>query len=265
MKLLAPGLKKTKTARVWTYVRDERPWSGAGPPAAWYQFTIDRKKRHPVGHLAGYAGWVHADDYAGFKDLYGDKRASEMACMAHVRRKFVDIQQSQGSAIAEEALLRIAELYGVEKNANGKTPEERVALRQTHARQVFGDLEQWLHAQLPKISGKSPLAKAIRYALSRMAKARAYLDNGVLSIDNNAAERAMKPVAIGRKNWTFAGSEGGGHATAIAYTLIETAKMNSVDPLAWLTVVLARIADQKITRLEELLPWRYAQAGAYLS
>ena len=259
VKLLSPGLKKTKTARVWAYVRDERPWAGADPPAAWYQFTLDRKKDHPVGHLSGYRGWVHADDYAGFKHVYGDQRASEMACMAHVRRKFVEVHNSQGSAIAEAALQRIAELYGVEKQANGKTPEERVTLRQEHARPVFDELERWLHTQLPKLSAKSPLAKAIRHALTRMTKARAYLENGVLSLDNNAAERAMKPVAIGRKNWTFAGSEGGGKAMAIAYTLIETAKMNQVDPQAWLTDVLTRIADHKITRLNELMPWEYAQ------
>ena len=163
------------------------------------------------------------------------------------------------SAIAEAAIKRIAKLYAVEKLARGKSPEERVATRQKHAKDIFDDLEDWLQAQLPKISGKSPLAQAIRYALGRLPKARPYLENGVLEADNNSVERAMKPVAIGRKNWTFAGSEGGGRAMAIAYTLIETAKLNSVDPQAWLTDVLGRIADHKITRLEELMPWRYAQ------
>ncbi len=262
VKMLSPGNKRTKTARVWAYVRDERPWSGDDPPAAWYQFSIDRKKHHPVRHLAGYQGWVHADDYAGFNDVFGKDRASEMACMAHVRRKFVDVQQSQGSAIAEEAILRIAKLYAVEKQARGHPPEERVRLRQEHAKPVFDDLEVWLHAQLTRISGKSPLAKAIRYALSRMLKARSYLENGSVELDNNSAERAMKPVAIGRKNWTFAGSEGGGNAMAIAYTLIETAKLNGVDPQAWLTNILSRIADHKITRLEELMPWSYAASTA---
>ena len=150
----------------------------------------------------------------------------------------------------------------VEKVAKGRTPEERVALRQEHAKPVFDNLEAWLHEILPRYSGKSPMAKAIRYALGRMKKARAYLDNGSLAIDNNAAERAMKPVAIGRKNWTFAGSEGGGKAMAVAYTLIETAKMNGVDSQAWLTDVLTRIADHKITRIDELLPWRYAAEAA---
>ena len=262
VKMQAPGNKKTKTARVWTYVRDERPWSGSSPPCAWYQFTIDRKGEHPVSHLADYKGWVHADGYSGFNGLFGENKADEMACMAHVRRKFVDVFASQGNAIAEEAIRRTAELYAVEKEARGKLPDVRVALRQARAKPIFDDLEAWLHAQLPKISGKSPLAQAIRYALGRMPKARAYLENGHLELDNNTAERAIKPVAIGRKNRMFAGSEGGGKAMAIAFTLIETAKLNNVDPQAWLTWVLAQIADHKITRLDELLPWRYAAQAA---
>jgi transposase len=149
-------------------------------------------------------------------------------------------------------------LYGVEKEVRGQSPEARAALRQAKAKPIFDDLEEWLHAQLPKISGKSPLAKAIRYALNRMPKTRPYLDNGFLELDNNSAERAMKPVAIGRKNWLFAGSENGGKAMAIAFTLIETAKLNKVDPQAWLTWVLEHIADHKINRLDELMPWNYA-------
>ncbi len=262
VKMQAPGNKKTKTARVWTYVRDERPWSGSSPPCAWYQFTIDRKGEHPVSHLAGYKGWVHADGYSGFNGLFGHDKADEMACMAHVRRKFVDVFASQGNAIAEEAIRRVAELYAVEKEARGQSPDARVAPRQARAKPIFDDLEAWLHAQLPKISGKSPLAQAIRYALGRLPKARPYLENGHLELDNNTAERAVKPVAIGRKNWMFAGSEGGGKAMAIAYTLIETAKLNNVDPQAWLTWVLSQIADHKITRLDELLPWRYAAQAA---
>ena len=262
VKMLSPGNKRTRTARAWAYVRDERPWNGPAPPCAWYQFTIDRKGDHPAGHLSGYTGWVHADGYAGFNGVFGLDKASEMACMAHIRRKFVDVQQSQGSAIAEEAIKRIAKLYAVEKLARGKSPEERAALRQEHAKPIFDDLEAWLRTQLSRISGKSPLAQAIRHALGRLPKARPYLENGVLEADSNSVERAMKPVAIGRKNWTFAGSEGGGKAMAIAYTLIETAKLNGVDPQAWLTDVLGRIADHKITRLDELLPWSYAAKAA---
>ena len=162
-----------------------------------------------------------------------------------------------GWAIAEEAIKRIAKLYGVEKEARGHSPEERVVIRRKKAKPIFDDLESWLHAQLPKISGKSPLAKAIRYALNRMSKTRPYLNNGFLELDNNTVERAVKPVAIGRKNWMFAGSERGGKAMAIAFTLIETAKLNSVDPQAWLTDVLSRIANHKINRIDELLPWNY--------
>lgn len=257
LKMLAPGNKKTKTARIWAYVRDERPWSDTSPPCAWYQFTVDRKGEHPVKHLSGYQGWVHADGYAGFNGVFGENKASEVACMAHIRRKFVDVFAAEGSAIAGEAIKRIAQLYGIEKQARGLSPEARAALRQSKAKPIFDDLEKWLHAQLPKISGKSPLAKAIRYALNRMPKTRPYLDNGFLELDNNTAERAMKPVAIGRKNWMFAGSQRGGNSMAIAFTLIETAKLNKVDPQAWLTWVLERIADHKINKLDELMPWQY--------
>jgi transposase len=262
VKMLAPGNKKTKTARVWTYVRDERPWSGQSPPCVWYQFTVDRKGEHPVSYLLGYKGWVHADGYSGFNGLFGDDKADEMACMAHVRRKFVDVFASQGSAIAEEAIRRIALLYAIEKEIRGMAPEYRAAVRQARAKPIFDQLEEWLHAQLPRLSGKSPLAQAIRYALGRMPKARPYLSNGHLDLDNNAAERAVKPVAIGRKNWMFSGSARGGKTMAIAFTLIETAKLNNVDPQAWLTWVLGQIADHKITRLDELLPWRYAAQAA---
>ncbi len=258
LKMLAPGNKKTKTARIWAYVRDERPWSGQSPPCVWYQFTVDRKGEHPVKHLSGYQGWVHADGYAGFNDVFGNDKASEVACMAHIRRKFVDVFTAQGSAIAEEAIKRIAQLYGVEKEVRGQSPETRVVLRHSKAKPIFDDLEEWLHAQLPKISGKSPLAKAIRYALNRLPKTRPYLENGFLELDNNTAERAMKPVAIGRKNWMFAGSQRGGNSMAIAFTLIETAKLNKVDPQAWLTWVLERVADHKINRLDELMPWNYS-------
>jgi transposase len=257
IKMQAKG--KCKTARIWTYVRDERPWASGDPPAAWYQFTVDRKGAHPVKHLADYKGWMHADGYAGFNDLYRSGDVYEVACMAHIRRKFTDVFQSEGSVIAAEAIKRIAGLYGVEKEARGQPPNERVRLRQAHAKPVFDNLEAWLQAQLPRISGKSELAKSIRYALTRMKKLRPYLDHGFLEIDNNSAERAMKPIALGRKNYLFVGSQGGGKSAAIAYTLIQTAKLNGVDPQAWLTDVLSRIAEHKITRLDELFPWRYAQ------
>lgn len=161
--------------------------------------------------------------------------------------------------MAQEAVHRIAALYAVEKEARGQAPEVRVALRQAKAKPVFDVLEAWLHAQLPKISGKSALATAMRYALTRMRRMKAYLENGHLELDNNTAERGMRGIAIGRKNYLFMGSEGGGRSAAIAYTLIETAKLNGVDPQAWLTDTLKRIPDHKITKLDELMPWNYAQ------
>ena len=255
--MLAPGTGKTQTARLWTYARDERPWGGQAPPAAWYRFSGDRKGQHPKDHLARFRGWIHADGYAGFEDLYRTGAIREVACMAHVRRKFVDIHRSQGSPIAEEAIGRIAQLYAVEKEARGSPPDRRAELRQAHAAPVFDDLERWLAMRLTEISGKSPLAAAIRYALTRMDRLRPYLDYGILELDNNAAERGMRAIALGRKNYLFVGSEAGGKAAAIAYTLIETAKLNAVDPHAWLADTLARIPDYKITKVDDLLPWKW--------
>ncbi|MFC3571697.1 IS66 family transposase, partial [Paracoccus simplex] len=197
VRMLAPGTGKTQTARLWTYARDERPWDGDAPPAAWYRFSGDRKGQHPKDHLARFRGWMHADGYAGFEDLYRSGAIREVACMAHVRRKFVDIHRSQGSPIAEEAIGRIARLYAVEKEARGSPPDRRAELRKAHAAPVFDDLEVWLAMQLTTISGKSPLAAAIRYALTRMERLRPYLDNGILELDNNAAERGMRAIASG--------------------------------------------------------------------
>ena len=262
VKLQTPGQKGVTTARVWAYVADQRGSGGTAPPCAWYRFTSDRKAEHPAGHLCGFKGHVHADGYSGFNALFAAQDTHEMACMAHIRRKFVDVHTSQGSAIAAEAIERIAALYAVEKEARGKPPDERIRLRQTRARPIFDSLEQWLREQQDRVSAKSPLGKAIRYALSRLPKARPYLDHGHLELDNNSAERAMRPIALGRKNYLFMGSEGGGKAAAIAYTLIETAKLNKVDPQAWLCWVLERISDHKITRLDELMPWCYAAPAA---
>jgi transposase len=255
--MLAPGAGKTQTARLWTYARDERPWGSAIPPAAWYRFSGDRKGQHPKDHLASFRGWMHADGYAGFEDIYRSGDVHEVACMAHVRRKFVDVHRAQGSPIAEEAIRRIAQLYAVEKEARGSPPDRRAEIRQAKAVQIFEKLEAWLAAQLPTISGKSPLAAAIRYALTRMTRLRPYLEHGILELDNNAAERGMRAVALGRNNYLFVGSEAGGKAAAIAYTLIETAKLNAIDPQAWLADTLARIPDYKIKKVDDLLPWKW--------
>lgn len=178
----------------FTVVRDERPWSGQSPPCVWYQFTEDRKGEHPVKHLSGYRGWVHADGYAGFNNVFGKDKASEVACMAHIRRKFVDVFTAQGSAIAEETIKRIAQLYGVEKEARGQSPEARAVLRQAKAKPIFDDLEEWLQAQLPKISDKSPLAKAIRYALNRMPKRRPYRKRPPLTFPDCNSTALIRPA-----------------------------------------------------------------------
>lgn len=182
--------------------------------------------------------------------------------MAHIRRKFVDVHRSQGSSIAEEAILRISQLYAVEKEARGSPPDQRAAIRQAKAKPIFDDLQDWLGRQLTTISGKSPLAQAIRYALTRMRRLRPYLATGILELDNNTAERAMRAIALGRKNYLFVGSPAGGRAAAVAYTLIETAKLNGVDPQTWIADTIARIPDYKITRVDELMPWVWnAEAG----
>ena len=231
VKLLAPETGKTATGRAWTYVRDERPWKGEASPAAWYRFSADRKAAHPKSHLAGYAGWMHSDGYAGFGALARAGPVREVACLAHVRRKFFDVHAAQGSAIAAEALEWIAALYAIEKEARGQPPERRVAIRRAGAAPHLDEFERWLQTQLPRISAKTPLAAAIRHALTRLKRLRPYVEHGFLEIDNNPAERAMRPIALGRKNYLFMGSASGGRAAAIAYTLIETARLNHVDEL----------------------------------
>ena len=251
------GKNKTKTARLWVYARDEKPWASAAPPAVWYQFSTSRGAEHPNQHLATYEGFAHADAYAGYNDAYRTGRVKEMACMAHVRRDFFALWESTKLPVAGEAVLRIKKLYDVETQARYQTASERVALRQEYAKPIFDDLEVWLKDQQGQISGKTPLGKAIRYALARMPKARPYLDHGFLELDNNTAERAVRPVTLGRKNYLFMGSVAGGKSAAIAYTLIETAKMNKVNPEAWLAWVLERIQDHPANRMGDLMPWAY--------
>jgi transposase len=260
--VLAPGNGTTKTGRFWTYVRDERPHGSTVPPAVFYKFTMDRKGEHPASHLENFSGFMHADGYAGFNELYRANTVSEVACMAHIRRKFFDLAKDKGVTLAAEAVQRIAPLYAIEDEARGKPPDERAAIRQAKARPVFDELMVWLENTLRQVSGKSEMAKAIRYALKRLPKLEVYLSDGRLEIDNNIAERSIRGIAVGKKNYLFMGSKGGGRAAATIYTLIETAKLNGIDPQAWLTFVLGKIADQKITRLDELLPWNYAAQAA---
>ena len=258
--VLAPGAGKTKTGRLWTYVRDERPHQGARPPAAMFFYSPDRKGEHPIAHLQAFTGVLHADGYAGFNGLYQSGRIIEAACWAHVRRKFFDVHAANGSAIAKEALDRIGALYGVEATINGSSPDERRRQRQTQSKPIANALNAWAAEIAPKLSGRSELAGAFRYMLARWLALNRCFDDGQLSLDNNPAERALRGVAIGRKNYLFAGSDAGGERAAAMYSLIETAKLNGIDPEAYLRDVLTRIADHPNNRLSELLPWNWQPA-----
>jgi transposase len=247
-------------------VRDQRPWSGTAPPGAVYDFSPDRKGEHPRKHLKNSAGILQADAYTGFKALYeirgdGGTQFREAACWAHLRRDFHDIWTGTKSEIAKEALDRIGQLYDVERDIKGLPADERHAVRQQQTKPKVEAFRAWAEAQLARIPGKSDLAKAFRYGLSRWSSFTLFLEDGRVAIDNNAAERGMRPIGVGRRNWLFAGSDTGGETLARAMTIIETAKMNSLDPQAYLTDILSRIHDHKINRIDELLPWNWAPAA----
>lgn len=258
--VLTPGLGKTKTGRLWAYVRDNRGFDGKSKPAVLYCYSPDRKGIHPQEHLREYSGILQADGYAGYNSLYktdelhGCPSIIEAACWAHVRRKFYDDYENTKSAYAKAILDHIGALYDVERSIKGKPPDERASVRQAKALPVINTLKSALEDTREKISGKSPLAGAIRYALSRWKALQTYIHDGRVEIDNNAAERAMRPVALGRKNYLFAGSDKGGEAAATFYALIETAKLNNLDPERYLADMLERIADHSINRIDELLP-----------
>lgn len=257
--VLAPGTGKTKTGRLWTYVRDERPHGGQRPPAAAFFYAPDRKGERPRDHLKSFNGVLHADGYAGFNALYETGRITEAACWAHVRRKFYDVHVANGSPLAKEALDRIGALYGIEELIRGQPPDERRRTRQERSTPLLAELHDWLATTKPKLSAKSDLAGAIRYALSRWPALIRYADDGRLEIDNNVAERSIRPLALGRKNYLFAGSDAGGERAAAIYSLIGTAKLNGLDPEAYLRDVMDRIADHPINRIAELLPWKWAK------
>ncbi|MBP1295771.1 hypothetical protein M2192_000375 [Bradyrhizobium elkanii USDA 61] len=252
---------KTVTGRIWTYVRDDRPFGGADPPAALFYYSRNRAGEHPQSHLAGYVGLMQADAFDGYNQLYKAQRKPapilEAACWSHGRRKFFDLAKSGEAPIASEAVRRIDILFEIERTINGKTPEQRLAARRDKSRPIVADLEIWMRQQRTLLSSGNGTAKAINYLLNRWAAFTRFLDDGRICLSNNAAERALRGVAIGRRNWTFAGSDAGGNRAAAVYTLIETCKMNDVDPQAWLADVLARLPDHPVNRVADLLPWNW--------
>jgi transposase len=257
--VLAKG--KTRTGRLWTYVRDDRPFGGRDPPTAVFFYSPDRSGKHPEQHLASYAGLMQADAYAGFNRLYGAGRKPgpiiEAACWAHARRQFFDLARLDKAPIAIEAVERIDALFAIEREINGIAPQERLRVRNERSRPLVVALEAWLREQRAKLSGQSKVAKAIAYSLTRWVALTRFLDDGRLCISNNAAEREIRPLVMGRHNWTFAGSDRGGQRAAAIYTLVQTAKLNDVDPQAWLADVLARLQDHPAKRINELLPWNW--------
>ena len=274
LEFISAKLKLVETARLKkTCRRCEKitqmpaPSGTAAPPGVAYYFSADRKGEHPQKHLAAFKGILQADAYAGFKALYapdkeGNIKVREAACWAHLRRDFHDAWKATGSVIAKEAIDRIGEVYDIEREITGKSSENRLAVRQKQSKPKVVAFKAWAEDQLEKISGKGDLAKAFRYALKRWPSFTLFLDDGHVAIDNNVAERAIKPVVIGRKNWMFAGRDAGGETLAAAMTIIETAKMNGLNPQAYLADILGRIQEHKVNRLDELLPWNWSPLKA---
>jgi transposase len=272
--VLAKG--KTDVGRSWVYVRDDRPFGGTGPPAALFYYSRDRAGSHAREHLEGWSGVLQADAYSGYNKLYAADRKPapilEAACWSHGRRKFFVLADIEAAArakakrekkpvlvspLALEAVRRIDALFEIERAINGKSPEERLAARQEHSAPLVADLEAWMRSHRAKLSSNNKVAEAMDYMLKRWASFARFLEDGRICLTNNAAERALRGIALGRKSWLFAGSDRGGQRAAVMYSLIVTAKMNDIDPQAWLADVLARIADHPASKLDELLPWNW--------
>lgn len=261
--VLDPGRGRTKTGQLWAYARDDRPWGGREPPGVAYVYAPDRKAERPIAHLAGFKGVLQVDGYGGYRAL-AERGDVELAfCWSHVRRRFYELAVAGPAPIASEALRRIAALYVVEAEARGRSADERRALRETKSRPIVDAFEPWLRTKLDLISQKTKLAEAIRYALSRWAGLTRFLANGRIEIDSNVVERAIRPIALNRKNALFAGSGGGGEHWAVSVSLIETCKLCGVEPHAYLADVITRIANGRLNRqIDDLLPWAYPTAPA---
>lgn len=262
--VLAKG--QCTTGRLWTYVRDDQPFGGHAASAALFHYSATRGGEHPEKHLGRYSGILQADAYSGYNGLYVEGRQPgmivEAACWAHGRRKFFELAELQKAPVAIEAVRRIDALFAIEREINGRPPDERLAARQNRSKPLIDAYEKWLREERRKLSSKSPVAKAIDYSLKRLPAFTRFLDDGRICMSNNAAERAVRGIAVGRRNWTFCGSDSGGRRAAAIYTLIETCKLNDVDARAWLADVLARIADHPARKIADLLPWHWKAAQA---
>jgi transposase len=269
--ILAKG--KTVTGRIWAYVRDDRPFGGRAPPAALYYASRDRKQEHPARHLCGFTGILQADAYSGYNELYDSSRAqgpiTSALCWAHARRQFFELADIAVNArrgrnatvispIALEAVRRIDGLFDIERSINGQSAEQRLRIRKEQSASLLASLEAWLREQRSRLSNASSVAKPMDYMLRRWDRFTRFIDDGRICLTNNAAERALRGFALGRKSWLFAGSERGADRAAVMTTLIMTAKLNGVDPQAWLADVLARIAEQPVRRLADFLPWSWS-------
>ena len=256
--VLDPGRGRTKTGQLWAYARDDRPWNGPEPPGVAYVYAPDRKAERPIAHLKGFRGVLQVDGYAGYRALaeVGDVRLA--FCWSHVRRRFYELAAAGPAPIASEALARIGELYDIEREIRGRSAAERRAARQARSRPIIEAMEPWLRARLETITQKGKLAEAIRYALSRWEGLSRVLDDGRIELDSNTVERAVRPIALNRKNALFAGSDGGGQHWAVLASLIETCKLNAVEPHAYLADVLSRLVNHHLnSRIDDLLPWAY--------
>jgi transposase len=259
--VLDPGRGRTKTGRLWVYARDHTGWSGPAPPAAVYLYAPDRKAERPASHLGSFKGILHVDGYAGFEKLTASGDIILAACWAHTRRKFYEVHEETGSPVAAEALRRISELYATEDKFRGQSAAHRLAVRRAHSKPTVDNMKTWLEAQLLRVPNNSTLAEAIRYSLARWSSLTRFLRDGRIELDTNPVERAIRPIALGRKNHLFAGSDGGGVRWAILCSLIETCKLNDVEPYAYLRDVLQRMVDgHPVNRLDELLPWNWRAA-----